>query len=303
MSETLDFARQYVAAGLSVIPIEPGGKSPHNPLLDPGALLPWASSDERAPWRVYTTRMPRDEELIAWFTDTDAGIGIVGGAISGGLVRIDFESSACLLTWQAELRREDPALATATTKLPIVETGKGHHVYFRCDDPPGHDILSSCGEGNSLIVLAETQGENCYCVAPPSVVPDSYTWSDKAGAFVYERRYEWATEAWASFRAIPTLDQDLAAKLLDAARFRDFWQPTLTAHWGVQYGTLHRSGLTIGDRREPSHRDRHLGWEHLKALRAYLDRYEALLQAVETAPPPSSYDVGDDWEEYQEDDE
>lgn len=300
MSELLDIARQYVAAGLSVIPIEPGGKSPYYPLLDPGAQMVWGTNDERSPWHEFTRRMPTDEELVTWFAAGDAGIGIVGGAISGGLVRIDFESSACLLTWQAELRREDPALATATTKLPIVETGKGHHVYFRMSDPPGHDILSSCGEGNSLIVLAETQGEGCYCVAPPSVVPSSYEFQEGAG-FTYTRRYEWATEAWASYRAIPTLDQELAAKLLDAACFRGFWGPEFVAHWGTIYGSLHRSGLTIGDRREPSHRDRYLGWEHLKALRAYMERYWMLLQVVEKAPPPaSSYDVGDDWEEYEE---
>lgn len=303
MSELLDIARQYVAAGLSVIPIAPAGKLPHNHLLDPGKAISYAANDERAAWRKYTRRMPTDAELVAWFADSDAGIGIVGGQVSGGLVRIDFESSACLLTWQADLRREDPDLASLTTTLPIVETGKGHHIYFRMVDPPGHEVLSSCGDGSSMIVLAETQGEGCYCVAPPSGVPDSHTWSDTAGAFVYERRYTWATEAWASFRAIPTLDQDLAAKLLNAARFREFWGPAFVADWGTYVGALHRSGLTIRDKRDqPGRDDRWLGWEHLKAIRAYMERYAMLLQDVEQAPPPPpSYDVGDDWEEYEED--
>ena len=173
MRVTLDMARAYVAAGLSVIPIERGGKLPDHWGLQKttGQAINWVASDERAAWRTYCTRMPTDAELVTWFADGDAGIGIVGGAISGGLVRIDLESPACLLAWADDLALRDTALAKAAYALPVVQTGKGHHVYLRMPDPPGHVILSSCGSGNELLVLAETQGEGCYCVAPPSPVP------------------------------------------------------------------------------------------------------------------------------------
>lgn len=305
MSEILDIARQYVAAGMSVIPIWKGHKAPDWRLLErtlgQGEHQSWPANDEHAAWRAYTRRMPTDGELVAWFADSDAGIGIVGGAVSGGLVRIDFESPACLWTWRALLRDQDELLAVAATQLPVVETGKGHHVYFRMVDPPGYVLLSSQGEGNSQIVLSETQGEGCYCVAPPSVVPDSHAWDEATNAFVHRKRYAWIS---GDAHSIPTFDQEIATRFLDAARFSGFWEPEFRAHWGTYVGALHRSGLTIRDRRDkPGPDDRWLGWEHLKALRAYLDRYEALLQAVETAPPPpSSYDVGDDWEEYHDED-
>lgn len=289
MSELLDIARRYVRAGLSVIPIvESGGKLPNNRLLLPGLDSYYAANDERAAWREYTRRMPTDQELVAWFRDTDAGIGIVGGAISGGLVRIDFEHAACLPTWRALLREQDAALRLAASNLPVVQTGKGWHVYFRMSDPPGHQLLSSRGEGSDMIVLAETQGEGCYCVAPPSVG--------------YHPDYSTFTYAWANgdARAIPTLDQKIATALLDAARFPGFWDPVFAARWGITYGSLHRVGLTLMDTPEGGRCNRCLGWEHLKALRAYLARYDALLRAVETAPPPPpSYVDGDD-ERYDE---
>ena len=61
-------AKRYRDAGLSVIPIRPdGSKAP--------AL---------ASWQEFQERLATDLELIKWFSRT-VGIGIVGGAISGGL--------------------------------------------------------------------------------------------------------------------------------------------------------------------------------------------------------------------------
>lgn len=293
MSEILDIARQYVAAGLSVIPITPGGKMPdyHRLKETTGLTTNWTVNDERAIWRVYCGRMATDDELVTWFADGEAGIGIVGGAISGGLVRIDFEHNACLLTWQADLRRADPILAVASAALPVVQTGKGHHVYFRMPDPPGHVILSSAHGGNELLVLAETQGEGCYCVAPPSVVPDSYRYESGVGA-VYDARYEWATVA--PFQAIPTLDQDLANTLLEAARFRELWELQVAKVFQTR-ALLGRDGLLLERHIGGTYDDWHLDWQTLGKLRAYFERYDTLLKAVETAPPPPpSYDIYDD---------
>jgi len=50
MRVTLDMARAYVAAGLSVIPIERGGKLPDHWGLQKttGQAINWVASDERA---------------------------------------------------------------------------------------------------------------------------------------------------------------------------------------------------------------------------------------------------------------
>lgn len=295
MNTTLDTARAYVAAGLSVIPIGRGGKLPDPHLLEKttAQTINWAASDERAAWRTYCTRIPTDAELVTWFAESDAGIGIVGGAISGGLVRIDFESMACLGTWLIVLRERAIELADAAAALPFVRTGKGHHVYLRMPDPPGHVILSSCGGGSELLVLAETQGEGCYCVAPPSPIPGSGEWSNELRTNVYRQQYAWFNP-WAPYTAIPTLDTEIAGQLLDAARFGGFWTHRLHDYSDAS-ARVHRGGITL-ERAIAGHSESwYLSWNAVSQLRTFLSRYDALLQSVETAPPPPpSYDIWDE---------
>lgn len=282
MSEMLEAARRYVAAGLSVIPIRKWSKWPDERMLEitTGRKSYGGPGEPDAPWRAYTEGMPTDAELERWFRDSDCGIGIVGGAVSGGLVRLDFEHSACLGTWYG-LLSEDRALITAASSLPIVQTPKGHHVYFRMADPPGHVILCSHGEGDSRIVFSETQGEGCYCLAPPTTgfrldgTEAPYLWCSTTGP-----------------EAIPTLDQGLAQKLIEAATFPGFWEPTYAAQYGARTGLVSRDGLLL---QEPGQHGPRLwlGWEHLAALRSYFDTYGSLLRAVSTAPPPPPSYVDD----------
>lgn len=277
-TDMLDTARRYVACGLSVIPIRRWSKLPDHQLLEQttGQLVNYAASDPRAAWRRYTEQAPTDAELVRWFDGTDAGLGIVGGAVSGGLVRLDFEHPACLATWYSLLSdTTDRGLFADVSLLPVVKTGKGHHVYFRMADPPGHEILCASGEGDKLIVFSETQGEGCYCVAPPT---RHYT--DQ----VVEFGYQWVNGGPV---VIPTLDAEIARQLMDAARFPGFWAPTFAAPWGTRAGMVNRHGLYLGTAKDD--RWLYLDWQHVTALRAYLERYEGLLRAVETAPPPPSY--------------
>ena len=291
-TETLDAARRYVAAGLGVIPIRRGSKTPDGTLLEAttGQKDRWVASDSRAIWRVYCERMPTDAELVIWFAESEAGIGIVGGAVSGGLVRIDFEHRACLSTWHAELARSDPALAQIAAGLPVAQTGKGHHVYLRMPDPPGYVLLSSWGADNDILVLAETQGEGCYCVAPPSMV-----YRPNGTLF----QYAWTAGLRASYGAIPTLDQATATALLDAARFLAFWEHPLSDDGFNARACAGRQGLLLRKEGRSWSESWHVGWADLHKLRAYLDRYAALLTAVESAPaPPPSYG----YDEVEEDD-
>lgn len=291
----LSVARAYVAAGLSVIPIRHGSKEPDRDLLaiTTGRTdMYWAPEDRRALWRVYTTIRPTDAELGRWFRDSDAGVGIVGGAVSGGLVRIDFEHAHCLPTWR-RLLRDDPQATEAIATLPIVATPKGNHVYFRMVDPPGHELLSSSGSGDELLVLSETQGEGCYCVAPPSYL---IAYDERSGDVVH-RPY---TQAIGSLMHIPTLDAALAARLIEAARFPGLWSRRL-CDLSSSEARLHRGGITLERAIGGHHESWYLPWDAVHGLRDYLDRYDALLQAVETAPaPPPSYTDQDD-EDFDDD--
>lgn len=293
MSELLDIARRYVAAGLSVIPIAHGDKHPDHRRLEAttGITTNWAPTESRAAWRTYCARIAADDELRTWFADGETGIGIVGGQISGGLVRIDFEHPSCLPTWRLAIEWVQPGGTKVVDLLPTVETGKGHHVYFRMPDPPGHVLLSSFGIGNEQLVLAETQGEGCYCVAPPSAVPGSYDWPPDAERWRYTKQYQWIA---GDLQAIPTFSQELGNLLLDQARLSMFLEAEIKDMSGGKI-KVSRNGLllhrTVGGRYE----DWYLPWESVHTLRSYFERYAALLHAVETAPPPPpSYDIYDD---------
>lgn len=282
-TEMLEAARRYVAAGLSVIPIRRWSKRIDYLALGHPAREPLSDAQAAALWQPFTERLPDDADLRHWFTDTDCGIGIVGGAVSGGLVRLDFEHTACLHTWY-QLLFEDMALSTVASGLPVVQTAKGHHVYFRMADPPGHVVLCSGLSGDDLIVFSETQGEGCYCLAPPTPM---YT---EGGELT---KYLWC--GLCGPEAIPTLGQELASRLIDRARFPGFWEPTFAAPWSDRTAELSRNGMLL---HEPHGRGGALwlDWPHIAALRTYLDRYAGLLRAVETAPPPApSYnEAGED---------
>ncbi|KAB8142948.1 DUF927 domain-containing protein [Chloroflexia bacterium SDU3-3] len=192
--DTYEIAQGYTAAGLSVIPILRGTKAPHP------ELLPKEWDDEkqqpRATWKPFQERRAYPQELKRWFSGTDAGIGIVGGAVSGGLVVIDLESVALADQWRAIAA--DLVSADLLDRLPVVATGKGKHVYFRMPDPIGNRKLAKVGK----TILAETRGEGGYVLAPPSVHP--------TGAI-----YEWCA---GDPDAIPMLTLAEATALIDAAR-------------------------------------------------------------------------------------
>ena len=91
-------ARRYRAAGLSVIPLRPREKVP------------------ACPWKPYAQRLPTDEELVHWFSDDSNNIGIVCGAVSGGLVVLDFDYAPNLsrfLDFAADLKRGTQRVKTA----------------------------------------------------------------------------------------------------------------------------------------------------------------------------------------------
>lgn len=283
MGTLLDAARSYLAAGLSVIPTR--GKTPDYYALERtlGPHTNWVPNDARAAWRAYCGRRPTDAELISWFADADEHmrIAIVGGQVSGGLVRIDFEHQSCISVWWQAVERK----GLITKPYPVVATPKGHHIYFRMPEPPGHVLLSSHGAGKDLLVLSETQGEGCYCVAPPSLgyCADSSTIAYAWNPATYD---EWA---------IPTFDQATGRALLEEASFPGLWSLELRDPHELKQLQLNREGLLLSARFAGGYRDIHLSWEEVAQLRAYFNSYGPLLHAVEVAPPPSyePYEGGD----------
>ncbi len=151
MSNIEQIARQYIAGGLSVIPIRPDGKK-----------APTVS------WKPYQERIASDNEIKEWFgNDSGCGIAIIAGIVSGNLEVIDIDDGE---TGKQYLKRLKGCRGNLITKLPIVMTPRGgFHIYYRCSRIEGNQKLAQEAnvEGNPE-VLIETRGEGGYVIAPGS---------------------------------------------------------------------------------------------------------------------------------------
>jgi hypothetical protein len=126
-------ARDYARRGFSVIPIG------HN----------------KKPTTAWSTSMltrAKVEEIDGWFGRQRGltGVGIVLGAVSGGLYARDFDRAESYQNWAGA----HPDLAQ---RLPTVRTARGFHVYARWN-----------GIGTGKFDDGELRGEKAYVVAPPS---------------------------------------------------------------------------------------------------------------------------------------
>jgi len=138
-------AHQYVAAGVSVIPLR----------VD-GSKAPAVRS-----WNEYRNRFASAVELRQWFA-SPAGIGIVCGVQSGGIEVLDFDErpEETFAAWSALL----PTMLFA--RLSVVQTGGlGYHVIYRCGVVSGNSKIAMTTDGG---VLVESRGEGGYIVAAGS---------------------------------------------------------------------------------------------------------------------------------------
>ena len=199
MTEQITFdvrtiAESYVAGGLSIIPIAAGSKRPDT------ELLPRMYDDSKgrtvATWRPFQERLAFPKELDKWYSKNSAGIGVVCGAVSGGLVVLDCDQAGAYEAWRT-LAGElvEPGILDS---LPVVTSGKGHHVYLRMPEPIGNIKLATIGES----IIIETRGEGGYIVAPPTIHPDGRQYKLIAG----------------DIANTPMLSRDVALCLFDAAR-------------------------------------------------------------------------------------
>ena len=141
-----DQVTEYVQAGLSVLPLQPGGKEPL------AEALPLVSGHRS--WKPFQTSPAPVEDVLSWFADygsdmggTGLNIGLVTGC--GGLYVCDFDTP--------EL---PPAFRTTCTTT--VKTGRGWHMYY--SGPPGLPSANLTSDGVSY----EFKGAGSYVVAPVS---------------------------------------------------------------------------------------------------------------------------------------
>lgn len=145
LTAALDYARR----GWSVIPLRPKDKRP---------LVKWEAYE--------TTRATEGEIREWWARWPTANVGIVTGAVSG-LVVIDIDGEK-----GAESAKALPG--AKNVKAPVVETGRGTHVYCR---HPGGSVPNSAGNLPGI----DVRGDGGYVVAPPSVHPNGQEYAFMEG--------------------------------------------------------------------------------------------------------------------------
>lgn len=179
IASKLEAALEYQRRGFSVIPLKPQSKVPI----------------EGFSWTQYQKERAMPDEIKNWFNRSpDINIGIVCGAVSGGLICLDVDP------------RNGGDKALAGKHLPITPTsktgGNGLHYYFSSSTK----IMS-----RKLAPGLDLQAEGKYVVAPPSVHPSGqpYEWMEDFGLSLELARIpDWMTNMGRDAKRVATLHAD-----------------------------------------------------------------------------------------------
>ncbi|MFC9089014.1 phage/plasmid primase, P4 family [Nocardiopsis dassonvillei] len=209
MTSTLDAALALHAAGLCVIPAAADGTK------RPGT----------GNWRDYMTARPGEEQVHAWFASGHPGVGIVAGAVSGGIVALDVEGRAVaegVFARYVELADNSglgDVLRAVMAGYTEQTASGGLHLLWRIDDGQGVENLKlarrpstaeelAAAPKQKIQVLIETKSEGGFLVVAPShgtVHPTGRPWEMRAGGPA----------------SIATLNRETSDALLELARMCD----------------------------------------------------------------------------------
>lgn len=149
----LQYARQYVSQGFSVIPILPGEKRP------------------ATGWEQWQTQRPNDAQLIKWFRDLKVtALGVVTGQVSGGLSILDIDGDGWEIA-EADLFEVFPELQYSR----LVRTGSGkRHIWLLFADlsVDGMPLTRRVFRRPDLDAQIELRANRHQTLAPPSRHPN-----------------------------------------------------------------------------------------------------------------------------------
>ena len=143
----IEIARNYLQAGLAVLPADKVRKCP---------VLPG--------WKRYQEQLPTEHEVHAWFSNHHNALCIVCGKVSGNLEIIDFDNQGELFpAWSEKIPSDLKA------KLVIEKTPSGgYHVAYRCNDEVCGNIKLAQGEREGkLTTLIETRANGGLILCAP----------------------------------------------------------------------------------------------------------------------------------------
>ncbi len=163
----LTTALAWQQAGASVIPVKPDGTK--RPAI---------------PWKRYQTVPATAAQIKTWWADETAGIGLICGAVSGGLELLELEGRAvkeniltALATAFADHDKADLWARIAAGYIEVSPSGGIHYIYRVDGEPkpntklarrPATDAEKAANPGAQVEVLIETRGEGGYVVVAPT---------------------------------------------------------------------------------------------------------------------------------------
>ena len=148
MSIQKETASSYLAAGLSVLPAKKSQKRPAIGL-----------------WKTWSKRLPTEIEVDAWFSNSQEGVCLVAGEVSGNLECIDFDCQGeAFGAWKEKI----PAELFASLVIESTPSG-GKHVVYRSEDAvEGNQKLAQGVRDGKLATLIETRGEGGLFLCAPT---------------------------------------------------------------------------------------------------------------------------------------
>ena len=189
-----DCAKRYLEKGLSVIAVAPNGTK--------------APAREVGSWTKFQHERPQFAQLESWYPEGSLnGVAILGGAVSGKLTILDFDSAEAYIQWREDCAQE--GLLFELDKLPIVQTPSGgRHVYCWGISAKCAKLAKNAG-GKTLI---ETKAEGGYCLAP-GCPPECHPLG---------LQYHWENEGWMAEGKQPEpIDPEIYDLFIVLARLQD----------------------------------------------------------------------------------
>jgi len=155
MIDKINIAKKYLAAGLSIVPVDVNTKA---------AFIQWDNL-KKLP--------PTDEDVEKWFSKENWYIACIAGAVSHNLEILDFDNKfgdidQIFLAFKESVNDHNPDLIS---KLTIARTQSGgYHCYYRCPNPGPNRKLAQrlCEEEKKVKSIIETRGEGGYALTPPT---------------------------------------------------------------------------------------------------------------------------------------
>jgi len=139
------------------------------------SIIPIKSDGSKAPqclWKPYQNKKADIDELTAWWSNiSTCGIAVIGGAVSGNLLILDFEDFDIFCKWLSRgvwFGYGDILKRCAIVLTP--RTTGGVHLYLRLSfEPPGCEKLAMRLTPNKkLATLIETKASGGYVLFPGS---------------------------------------------------------------------------------------------------------------------------------------